>query len=64
MLISRPKYNRGCKKWNIVCKTDGQEVPLGYQEGFYFKNVEFSSKDKAIEYIESREGMGLKAKKI
>ncbi|MEY8001567.1 hypothetical protein AB8U03_15465 [Clostridium sp. Mt-5] len=59
-MIARPKYNRISKKWNIACMVDGEEIPLGHQTGICFKNVEFGSKDKAIEYIENREGMELK----
>lgn len=59
-MIARPKYNRASKRWNIACMVDGEEIPLGYQTGICFKNVEFEGKDKAIEYIENREGMELK----
>jgi len=41
---------------------DGKEIPLGQNKGFFYKNMEFLSKDKAIEYINNREGLELKTK--
>ena len=61
-MIARPKYNRTSKKWNIACMVDGEEIKLGHSEGIFVKYESFNSKQQAIDYINNREGLELKAK--
>jgi hypothetical protein len=41
---------------------DGEEIKLGHSEGIFVKYESFNSKQQAIDYINNREGLELKAK--